>query len=260
MGQGARRSIVATLFVLALVLSCAASAAEATNRPKSGTPAAQYLAATKKTSTDQSRFYASMTTTPVLPVVTKRATALASSYMKFAQTLTHVEWKGKAKRDAHNFEAYLRTFAQFLLTIKEQTSSTMPSWSVQLTAIGNAGHKPFDALSHALGLTVNAVTPKRGTPAPPTTTTTVPVTTTTTSTVPPTTTTTTTPPPPPPTTSPPPSTTAPAPAGCTPKTDAGGCYEPGEYCRDDDHGVSGVAGDGEAITCEDNNGWRWEPT
>jgi hypothetical protein len=23
--------------------------------------------------------------------------------------------------------------------------------------------------------------------------------------------------------------------------------------------VSGVAGDGEAIKCEDNNGWRWEP-
>ena len=29
-------------------------------------------------------------------------------------------------------------------------------------------------------------------------------------------------------------------------------------CRDDDHGASGVAGDGEAITCEDNDGWRWE--
>jgi hypothetical protein len=38
------------------------------------------------------------------------------------------------------------------------------------------------------------------------------------------------------------------------------CYEPGEYCRDSDHGSSGVAGDGEAITCEDNDGWRWEPS
>jgi hypothetical protein len=24
--------------------------------------------------------------------------------------------------------------------------------------------------------------------------------------------------------------------------------------------MSGVAGDGEAITCEDNDGWRWEPS
>jgi hypothetical protein len=49
-------------------------------------------------------------------------------------------------------------------------------------------------------------------------------------------------------------------AGCHPLTDSGNCYEPGEYCRNDDHGASGVAGDGEAITCEDNNGWRWEPS
>jgi hypothetical protein len=53
--------------------------------------------------------------------------------------------------------------------------------------------------------------------------------------------------------------TAAAPASCTPLTNGGKCYEPGEYCRDDDHGASGVAGDGEAITCEDNDGWRWEP-
>ena len=39
-------------------------------------------------------------------------------------------------------------------------------------------------------------------------------------------------------------------------SDEGTCYEPGEYCRDDDHGTSGMAGDGEAITCEDNDGWR----
>jgi hypothetical protein len=55
-------------------------------------------------------------------------------------------------------------------------------------------------------------------------------------------------------------TPTPTPAGCSPLTNAGNCYEPGEYCRNSDHGVSGVAGDGEAITCEDNNGWRWEPT
>ncbi len=63
---------------------------------------------------------------------------------------------------------------------------------------------------------------------------------------------------------PPPPTTAPAaapttPSGCYPISDEGTCYEPGEYCRDDDHGATGVAGDGEAIICEDNDGWRWEP-
>jgi hypothetical protein len=50
-----------------------------------------------------------------------------------------------------------------------------------------------------------------------------------------------------------------APASCYPLSNEGSCYEPGEYCRDTDHGASGVAGDGEAITCEDNDGWRWEP-
>jgi hypothetical protein len=61
-------------------------------------------------------------------------------------------------------------------------------------------------------------------------------------------------PPPPPTSAPPA-----APAQCTPLTDGGNCYEPGEYCRDSDHGATGVAGDGKAIECEDNDGWRWEP-
>ena len=55
---------------------------------------------------------------------------------------------------------------------------------------------------------------------------------------------------------PPPSS---APASCHPLSDEGTCYKPGEYCRDSDHGVSGVAGDGEPIICEDNDGWRWEP-
>jgi hypothetical protein len=63
---------------------------------------------------------------------------------------------------------------------------------------------------------------------------------------------------------PPPQTTAPAiapttPSACYPLTNGGNCYEPGEYCRDSDHGMSGVAGDGEKIICEDNDGWRWEP-
>jgi hypothetical protein len=62
----------------------------------------------------------------------------------------------------------------------------------------------------------------------------------------------------PPTTAPAP--TAAAPAGCSPIDDEGRCYEPGEYCRNATHGVSGTAGDEEAITCETNDGWRWEPT
>ena len=48
-------------------------------------------------------------------------------------------------------------------------------------------------------------------------------------------------------------------AGCHPLSDEGTCYEPGEFCRTTDHGISGVAGDGKVITCEDNDGWRWEP-
>jgi hypothetical protein len=62
-------------------------------------------------------------------------------------------------------------------------------------------------------------------------------------------------PPPAPTTS----AAAPPPASCYPTTNSGHCYEPGEYCRNSDHGTSGVAGDGEKIICEYNNGWRWEP-
>jgi hypothetical protein len=49
------------------------------------------------------------------------------------------------------------------------------------------------------------------------------------------------------------------PSGCSPHTNKGNCYEPGEFCRKSDHGASGVAGDGESIVCEDNDGWRWEP-
>jgi hypothetical protein len=46
---------------------------------------------------------------------------------------------------------------------------------------------------------------------------------------------------------------------CYPLTNSGNCYEPGEYCRNSDHGATGIAGDGEPIKCIDNNGWRWEP-
>jgi hypothetical protein len=46
---------------------------------------------------------------------------------------------------------------------------------------------------------------------------------------------------------------------CHPTTSSGNCYEPGELCSIAEHGETGVAGDGETIKCEDNNGWRWEP-
>jgi cardiolipin synthase len=63
----------------------------------------------------------------------------------------------------------------------------------------------------------------------------------------------------PPISAPPP--TSPATAGCYPIDDEGGCYEPGEYCRDDDHGMTGRAGDGETIICEEeNDSWYWKST
>jgi cardiolipin synthase len=71
-------------------------------------------------------------------------------------------------------------------------------------------------------------------------------------------------PPPPATTGPPTSAqppTSPTTTGCYPIDNEGGCYEPREYCRDDDHGTTGRAGDGQTITCEDENGtWYWEST
>lgn len=48
-------------------------------------------------------------------------------------------------------------------------------------------------------------------------------------------------------------------SSCSPMSDSGTCYEPGEYCRAADHGLSGTDGNGDPITCADNNGWRWEP-
>ena len=52
---------------------------------------------------------------------------------------------------------------------------------------------------------------------------------------------------------------APPPASCHPIASSGNCYEPGEFCPHADAGMTGVAGNGEAIICEDNNGLRWEP-
>ena len=58
---------------------------------------------------------------------------------------------------------------------------------------------------------------------------------------------------------PPPSRPKPTTGACHPRTSSGNCYEPGELCSDADHGMKGVAGDGEPIVCRDNDGWRWEP-
>lgn len=44
-------------------------------------------------------------------------------------------------------------------------------------------------------------------------------------------------------------------AACHPLTNSGHCYEPGEFCRNADAGMSGIAGDGKAIVCRDHH---WE--
>ena len=48
-----------------------------------------------------------------------------------------------------------------------------------------------------------------------------------------------------------------SPAGCYPLSDEGTRYEPGEYCRDSDQGTTSMAGNGESIICENNDGLRW---
>ena len=55
-------------------------------------------------------------------------------------------------------------------------------------------------------------------------------------------------------------TPAPPPAGCSPKTPSGGCYEPGDFCSSAEHGETGVAGDGAQIECENTDPgstWHW---
>ena len=52
----------------------------------------------------------------------------------------------------------------------------------------------------------------------------------------------------------------PAPAGCHPTTSSGNCYEPGEFCPEADAGMTGLAGDGERITCVLESGrYHWHP-
>jgi phosphatidylserine/phosphatidylglycerophosphate/cardiolipin synthase-like enzyme len=45
---------------------------------------------------------------------------------------------------------------------------------------------------------------------------------------------------------------------CTPLTNAGNCYRPGEQCRTADRGSSGIDAAGQPITCREDSGWRWE--
>jgi len=52
-------------------------------------------------------------------------------------------------------------------------------------------------------------------------------------------------------------TPAPAAVSCHPLSNSGHCYTAGQFCRDVDHGVTGIAGNGATIVCEDKNGWRW---
>jgi hypothetical protein len=150
--------------------------------------------------------------------------------------------KGHSKVTKSNLSACKAAHLQ----VKDRCKNAGGATVVKVNKVSYAlrvGHKPVEVTSLCLVPAIVTTT----------TTTTIPPTTTTTTAPPPTTTTTAyVPPPPPPTTA--------APAGCHPLSDAGHCYTAGEACRDSDHGVTGVAGNGETITCENNNGYRWEPT
>lgn len=131
---------------------------------------------------------------------------------------------------------------------------------VALLIIGGvAGNPKNTKATRATTTTVAKSKAKAKTTSPTTAATTLPPTTTTQATVPPTTRASV---PPttratvPPTTSPPPPTTVAA-AGCYIDPE-GNCYRAGEYCPNSLHGQT-VEGESGRITCEDNNGWRWEP-
>lgn len=156
--------LVAALLTAALVLvieQLISGGASSPAPPEAASLVAQWRAAGAVAGTPQRAFYASMTTAPILSVVMSTAPALAASYETWASNLAHIQWTGQSKRDAEVFEGYLRLFAQFLLTINAQTPATMAAWSDQLTSVGNAGHEPFDALAHDVGLNLQASTPTR---------------------------------------------------------------------------------------------------
>ncbi len=58
-----------------------------------------------------------------------------------------------------------------------------------------------------------------------------------------------------------PTTAPPAAPACSPVASSGNCYEPGEFCPAKYHGMSGIAGDGKAITCSyypSSGTWHWK--
>lgn len=160
---------------------------------------------------------------------------------------THEAW------DAHQIDACC---VHQVLTDRHPSvpegSSTIFVMRRGTTYAPRVGHKPMKlAMQYGMG-TITQACGSTTTPHEPATTATTGVPSSPAPTTAPLAPSTTTVPPPPPTTA--------APASCTPLSDSGICYEPGEYCRDSDHGATGRAGDGESITCEDNDGWRWEPS
>lgn len=132
-----------------------------------------------------------------------------------------------------------------------KANSTTTTQAVQVkTTSPSTTHAPATTRPPSTSTTTRL--PATTTTTRPTPTTTIPPTTVPSTTIPPTTA--------------PPGTTAPTvaaaatPPSCSPVAASGNCYEPGEFCSAADHGLSGTDGQGNPIACEDNNGWRWEPS
>ena len=163
---------------------------------------------------------------------------------RWAGALHHVARASDACR--HTFRAGSRAAEQrALVEVRRAARAVLATWAAVRTWAASAGGPTTTTTSTSTSTSTTTTTTTTTTTVPPPPPTTVP---------------TTPPPTAPPPTAPPPTTAPAAPAGCSPIDDEGGCYEPGEYCRDATHGVSGTAGDGEPIVCETNDGWRWEPT
>ncbi|WP_454368619.1 hypothetical protein [Streptomyces albogriseolus] len=48
---------------------------------------------------------------------------------------------------------------------------------------------------------------------------------------------------------------------CSIVSNAGNCYQAGQYCRNSDHGATTTAAGGTRITCTyRSNAWRWAPS
>ena len=175
----------------------------------------------------------------------KRAPASGDIYVRTLRPGAH--WTARELGGGWAWNGTLRE----CLTAVQAVIATAPLGAGDCTQVGyaadNPGYDPNAAVAAALARVVKhagpacaAVTPASATPMTPSA-----------------------PAPTVPAPTMPAATPAPAPsathASCHPLTNGGNCYEPGEFCRKADHGESGVAGNGEAIICEDNDGWRWEP-